>query len=710
MSLSFDFNAPQSSSLLMGGGEGGEELLSDLEAGVVAPNHFFLEQQQPDDQLEAYGRGEIPLEDLISHKKPMADSTNKPSAGLVKRPLRQVPAPPLVARALPVKPQPAVLAQRPASPKVDPRQPQRMSILPQPKPMLAATAVAVPRASMAASRGRTPPPPPIAAAPRSRTPPPPSVPAVPRNRTPSPSQPPAQRRPVMVMKPVVGPTTTASSSTLLLPTQHQYQPKTQAELAGRSHQPGYLTPTEASKSSFRNKFTPPAARASTPPPSRAPSPRPLLTTPKTPQLATRELRRHGSADRLLQTSEEMELQRIAREKQELRDRKVVEKQRVQRASLNPVCPPPAATQSQPFHLRVDSRLGTKSQAAQAFKSALEISSQVMSREAKCWVEPHVNPAALGPDVRPFTFASEARLRGSVYKPTEEMEWERVQQETAEEQYQRERRDQQRFELPVSTSATAAQSHPPRRLPTQPEPFKLEGLALHEQAQRALEERVQRERELEKEMHNFHALKYEGGAVMSHGTSTNHQQPVLTQPKGPSCVTRAQAAEEQRRQRLLREQKARDEAASRFRARALPSTTYGRGFVPAPSQLPLVEPKAPALKSQIRHAERAAFDSQQKEAEQVRALERQAREKQLALQEREQVRTLRKSLVHQARPVPATSRFSNAAVPVASTTVEFGGDRQIPEHDQEDDGDQEKQDEPIARRLRSSLGGAVGARV
>lgn len=703
-SLSFDFNAPQSSSLLMGGGDVGGELLSDLEAGVVAPNHFFLEQQQqqPDDQLEAYGRGEIPLEDLIASKKPMVDSTNKPGVGLAKRPLRHSAAAPPPARALPVKPQPVALAPRSASPKVDPRQPQRMSI---PRPVVAVAVAPAPR-------GRTPPP--VVAAPRGRTPPPP-VQAAPRNRTPSPSQPSAQRRPVMVMKPVVGPSSsTTTTSALPLPTQHHYQPKTQAELAGRSQQPGYLTPTEASKSSFRNKFASPAARASTPPPpSRAPSPRPLLTTPMTPQLATRELRRHGSADRLPQTSEELELQRIAREKQELRDRKVVEKQRVQRASLNPVCPPPAATQPQPFHLRVDSRLGTKSQPAHAFKSTLEISSQVMSREAKCWTEPHVNPAALGADVRPFTFASEARLRGSVYRPTEDMEWERVQQEAAEEHHQRELRDQQRFEPPVAVStAAAAAAQATRRLPTQPEPFKLEGLALHEQAQRALEERVQREREVEKEKHNFHALKYEGAgsAVMSHGTSAQ-PPPVLTQPKGPSCVTRAQAAEEQRRQRLLREQQASDEAANRFRARALPNTTYGRGFVPAPSQTPLVEPKAPALKSQIRHAERAAFDSQQKEAEQVRLLERQARERQLAMQEREQVKALRKSLVHQARPVPATSRFSNAAVlPV------FGGHRQIPEHDDDDNGnaeekgDSKRQEEPIARRLRSSLGGAVGARV
>ena len=54
----------------------------------------------------------------------------------------------------------------------------------------------------------------------------------------------------------------------------------------------------------------------------------------------------------------------------------------------------------------------------------------MSREDKCWTEPHVNPAALGADLRPFTFASESCLRCSEYRPTQEMELERVQQEAA----------------------------------------------------------------------------------------------------------------------------------------------------------------------------------------------------------------------------------------------------------------------------------------
>ena len=504
-----------------------------------------------------------------------------------------------------------------------------------------------------------------------------------------------QRRNVVVAASPV-PTTAASTA----PVVHGYRVKSEEEVVGRSRMPGYLTPTQSSQSKYRPKT--PTRATPVPPPSAVPaSAAKRPTTPQTPHLATKARTRSNSGQLVSSTTRELE--QIAQQRRDMLEAKEKERARLQRlatAGSRPVTPR-AMTEPQPFHLRTDARLGGRDrQPSPSFHSQAEIASQILARDSKFAASTTMSSTRSSTPVMPTDVVephsprlhTDQRMRGSVYKSSEEMEWERVQREKAELARERERRDQERTMMNSSVLSSASTTS---RAPlTNPRPFDLESVERHERAQREFQARVERERREEEAKRRFQARP---AAVLARPAMVpQHVFQATTSATAPMCVERAMVNEEMRRARLEREQ-IEAERRRQFRARSAPRTTYEPGFVPALSEAPLVDPVEPSLRTDERAEKRAMQERVRREQEESAEAERAEQERQARMRQEQEVREYRRTLVHRPLPVPDSSRFSVSAqhMEFLSQQQDFSG--AVPMHDPAD------LHQPIPRR--ASLGSA-----
>ncbi|KAI9164644.1 hypothetical protein H9P43_008503 [Blastocladiella emersonii ATCC 22665] len=223
-------------------------------------------------------------------------------------------------------------------------------------------------------------------------------------------------------------------------------------------------------------------------------------------------------------------------------------------------------------------------------------------------------------------------------------------------------------LPASLAPVAAAARArPSNHPIVPEPFQLPGDSITEEKKRRFAERVQREEEEMRRMREFHAMPmpdlHDGGASTK---SSAVQQKPLTQVKPFKLRTDVRATIPHMSDAYPNGAADVAPKVPEFHARPVPAAVYDP-FQPKPSDKPPTEPVyAPVLQTEERAVERQAYDAElaaRRAAEEAAAAEREAEQEAVL---RRRLRALRSTLVHRARPVPASVNGPPSFVPVHAT--------------------------------------------
>ncbi|RLN98081.1 hypothetical protein BBJ28_00011624 [Nothophytophthora sp. Chile5] len=288
---------------------------------------------------------------------------------------------------------------------------------------------------------------------------------------------------------------------------------------------------------------------------------------------------------------------------------------------------------------------------------------------------HARPISRGVlEPKSYTRASPAKSEGkarltqpmppnlatSARSVTRQSAFERAAAVTAEMERRRKEREEQRAKARQAAQSNQHQSIPrPARRPVVPETPPLKSIQLHREYQDNFRRRVEAEEQEKERLHQFRAnpMRVTSAPARFEGSTKPLTEVMPFSLPGERYHEEAQERLKQRR----REEEKQAKAAGIFRAKPMPvydgEDQDGRSFQVKASDKPLTQFAAPALASDRRAAERAAFDAAERERrEREESYREQKEEEQRRLEEEEIKRLRRERLVFHARPVPDAKPF------------------------------------------------------